>query len=172
MATPHVSVPLPQRDSGKLRIVYPRLNDPVTFISRSSKVCGTHMHWGERNSFPCVRHLAPCPCNGRKIKTLWYGWLLGVEPNKRGRVLLQLTESAVWSSEILKDERVDLRGAKINLQRVAMKQGTIVKSTTTLEDWKDHSKEPDPDVFAALLEFYKIEIRHWADDDQADKGEQ
>jgi len=171
VATPLNGVPLPERTGGKLRIAYPRLNEPINAISHSSKVHGTLMHWGERNSFPCIKHLAPCPCNGRKLKTLWYGWLIGVEQHKRGRVLIQLSEAAVKSSLVLSDGRIDLRGAKIKLERIPIKQGTLVRSSVTLEDWKDHTSQADPDVFELLLQFYKIEIRHWAAADQVEGGE-
>lgn len=169
MATPHVDVPLPERTTSKLRIVYPRVGEPITAVSHSSKVRGVMMHWGEKNSFPCIRDVAHCPWCEIRLRKLWYGWIVGVETQKRGRALIQLTESAVRSSLNLSDSNVDLRGARIELSRVASGKGSFVRAGVTVCSWKDYSQHDDPDVFALLLAFYKIQLPHVGD--QADEKE-
>lgn len=171
MATPRVNVPLPERTTNGLRIIYPRQADPITAVSYSSRITGIMMHWGALNSFPCTKLFMPCVCQSQQVKTLWYGWLACREKDKRGRCLMQLTESAVKSSLVLSDSRIDLRGATVILTRISSGQGSIVRSKVTLEDWKDHSGEEDPDVFALLCSFYKIRLPQLGDDYQAEGGE-
>lgn len=160
MATPQVSVPLPERNSSHVRIVYPKVGYPVSAQSHSSAVVGIMMHWGENNSFPCIRAIGHCPWCKLELRKIWYGWLFGLDLLKRGPVLIQLTETAVRSSLVLSDKGNDLRGAKIELNRVSDGKGSTVRATVTVNTWSERVRNADPDVFAHLLRFYKIDPPH------------
>ena len=172
MATPHVSVPLPERSGSYVRVLYARVGFHVSFLSHSSKVFGVIMHWGPKHSFPCVREVMQCPWCKQPWKKLWYGWLYGIDQVKRGPALLQLTEGAVRSSAALSDSSVDLRGAKIELERISDSKGSNVQARTVLNGWDHRPKAEEPDVFLHLLRFYKIEVPQLGDDYQADEGQQ
>lgn len=158
MATPHVGVPLPQRTTDYVRVVYAKVAEPVSVTCLSANVVGTKMHFGVRNSIPCIRDYTECAGCKQHLKKLWYGWVLGTDRIKRGTVLVQMTEAAVRNCAALADSRVDLRGAKIDLERIADANGSIVVASVIVNTWADHSKKPDPDVWAALMRFYRIEL--------------
>lgn len=159
MATPQVGVPLPKRNGSHVRIVYPRVGFPVEAMSHSSAVVGTMMHWGEKNSFPCIKSVAECPWCKSGLRKVWYGWLFGLDRIKGGFALIQLTETAVRSSPFLSDSSIDLRGAKVELDRLADAKGSTVRAKVTVNTWKDNSRADEPDVFALLLRFYKIPLQ-------------
>ncbi len=171
MATPQVGVPLPERTTDYVRVVYPRVERPVSCTSLSATVLGVKMHWAEKNSFPCIRDYDSCPWCKQNLRKLWYGWILATDHVKRGTVLVQLTETAVRANAQLCNPSVDLRGAKIELERIADKDGSCVVARVTVNTWSDHSRKAIPDVWAALMRFYKIELPQLGDDYHESQGE-
>lgn len=158
MATPQVGIPLPERKTDFVRIVYPKVGKPVFCTSLSSRVFGVKMHWAGKHSLPCLRGCAECSGCKLNLHKLWYGWILATVNGMNGNCLVQLTETAVRCVAELRDSRYDLRSAKIVAERIADANGSTVRATVTLNTWKDHSKTPDPDVWAALMRFYKIDL--------------
>lgn len=159
MATPQGSIPLPERNSSYVRVVYARVGFPVCCTSLSSRVVGRFMHFGDKHSHPCIRDLTQCPWCEIRLRKLWYGWLYGIDQIKRGPALIQLTETAVRGSTQLSDGGIDLRGAKIELQRLTDGKGSTVRAAVSLNTWADrnHDKE-EPNVLQHLLRFYKLDV--------------
>lgn len=156
MATPQRGVPLPERTTPYVRVLYAKVDTSVSFLCYSPQVVGHMMHWGEKQSFPCVRDYTTCPYCGDGLRKLWYGWLVGSDLLKRGKALLQLTETAVRNNVYLSNPNEDLRGAKIELVRVTDGKGSYVKAVVS-KGYCTRAVPPEsPNVTQHLFDFYKL----------------
>lgn len=156
MATPHRGVPLPERTTQYVRVLYARANTPVSFLSHSTTVYGHLMHFGAHNSYPCIREYTSCPWCKDGLRKLWYGWLYGADLLKRGKALLQLTETAVRNNAYLRDPAEDLRGTKIDLVRVTDGKGSFVRAIVKMAYSRVPADLEEPDTLGKLFEFYKL----------------
>lgn len=156
LATPLRGQPLPVRETPYVRVVYPRPEQPCQVISVSSNVVGVLMHWGANNSYPCIKEYTTCPWCKDGLRKLWYGWLIGADQIRKGRVLLQLTEGAVRNNPYLADPAEDLRGARIDLTRVKDGKASYVRAVVKMNYARVDLQRDEPDVIRELYGFYKL----------------
>jgi hypothetical protein len=171
VATPQRGVPLPERTSSCVRILWARAGQSVSCISFNSQVVGRIMHWGEGHSELCVSDLMDCAWCRQGARKLWYGWVFGRDPVKNSPVLLQLTETAVRSNLSLRDPGVDLRGARIELYRQSDGKGSTVGARVTLGHLTRGLPKDEPDVLAHLMRFYRLPAYPSGRDDLPERGE-
>lgn len=171
MATPIQSVPLPERTTHFVRVLWARSTHLTKFTSWNKAVVGRWMHWGDKHSELCLKPEMMCPhCQAGKTK-LWYGWLFGRDEVKGGSALLQITATAVRENMSLRDPAQDLRGATIELTRLQDRTGSLVTASVKLYRMPERYTDQEPDTLAHLLRFYKIRLPAIAATHQADEGE-
>lgn len=85
----------------------------LTLLSDSVIGCWTHFYRGRTQ--PCLGDVCTiCP---QEITRRWHGWVVGYDPIRRSRCIVELTAGPALHLSTYRDERGSLRGCSLILQR-------------------------------------------------------
>lgn len=150
MPLPISQAPPPEPERRTMYVVTPKVGEPVRAVSLARRPVGVWTHWLDGTTHP---HLdAPHPCPGCKAKAprRWKGYLHAWSYTHKRPCLLELPADAVRLTVQLRDDKVDLRGARINLRRVGPHPNSQVVCEVQLNVEKIGDGVEEIDVMGAL----------------------
>lgn len=150
MQSPIVPVECPENAGNFVRLVSPRVNNPVSGVVYSSQVVGFNTHYLGGRTTPCLGDGPQCIGHVEGLPVRWKGFLLGYSNQTHATVIFELPAQTVRSMEELRTGGADLRGAAIRLIRVGPNANSPVKCELRLDAFTSKLPKEEPDVIKWL----------------------
>lgn len=126
--------------------------DIWTILSEQLLGCGTHYY--RRRTQPCVGSDCPICAEGQSRR--WYGWLIGYDPGKRIKVLVEVPPGVAIALRTYRGHVGNLRGHVIRLSRRNRKENGPVVGEFAAGKFASELLPPCPDIVPLLMRMWQI----------------
>jgi len=154
--SPILPRPLPDTGGRFVRLVSPKVGNPVSGIIYSSHILGCNTHFVAGRTSPCLGADGGCIGHAEGTPVRWKGFLFGHSDQLHQPVIFELPADTVRQTLCLRDTGVILRGSHLRLTRVGPHANSTVRADVRLEVAPHHCPADEPDVLAWLCRIWGV----------------
>jgi len=156
VGSPLTPAQFPGTPGNHVKIVWPRLSRPLSVLCLSRTWVGLWSHWMDGRSHPC---LAPSGCPGCEHESgtkHWAAYLTCWDQTIPGKGVLMLPKIVIADSLVLRDPFTDLRGAKLDCERLGGKANGPVSCKVRFGVAVPPPDAEEPDTLGILCKIWSV----------------